>query len=97
MDELDIYYMVYKAFDTFDCDTHNRENDFQKLLQEEIRQTKRGILRRRVCLVLRGILFAAAELLLILSIYTGYEIREGEAERSTVQNAIHRIQKGNAE
>jgi hypothetical protein len=97
MDELDIYYTVYKAFDTLDCNTHHRENDFRKLLQEEIRQTKRGILRRRVLLALRGILFVLAELLLILSVYTGYEIREKEEAHTSLQSAIHRIQRGNEE
>ena len=93
MDELDIYFTVYRALDSLDSGVHH-ENDFRKLMEEEIRSVKRGILRRKVFRFLRGFTLILAELLLLLSVYTGFEVHKGEAQQSTFHRAIHRLHSG---
>lgn len=90
MDELDIYFTVHKALDSLDSGAYN-ENNFRKLMEEEIRSVKRGIRRRKVFRVCKGITLALAELLLLLSVYTGAELKRGEAQQSTFQRAIHQL------
>ena len=71
MDELDTYYTVYQALDLLDSGgCHNY--DFRNMLKNEIRATKRGIIRRKIAGILLGVLVLAAELLLGVSVYTGY-------------------------
>lgn len=90
MDELDIYFTVYKALNTLDSGTH-QEYNFRKMLHEDIRLTKRGIAHRKAFHLCRGIVLALAELLMILSVYTGYQVRRGEIENSIFQRAIYRL------
>ncbi|MDO4321723.1 MAG: zf-HC2 domain-containing protein [Lachnospiraceae bacterium] len=93
MDELDIYFTVYKALDSLDSGAHH-ESDFRKLMEEDIRSVKRGILRRRVFRIMRGVTLVLAELLLLLSVYTGFEVQRDETQQSTFHKAIHRLQNG---
>ena len=87
MDELDTYYTVYQALDLLDSGgCHNY--DFRNMLKNEIRATKRGILRRRIAGILLGVLVIAAELLLAVSVYTGYEIDRGAQQSTLIERAI---------
>lgn len=87
MDELDTYYTVYQALDLLDSGgCHNY--DFRNMLKNEIRATKKGILRRRIAGILLGILVVAAELLLAVSVYTGYEIDRGAQQSTLIERAI---------
>ena len=87
MDELDTYYTVYQALDLLDSGgCHNY--DFRNMLKNEIRATKKGILRRRIAGILLGILVVAAELLLAVSVYTGYEIDRGVQQSTLIGRAI---------
>lgn len=70
MEELDIYFTMYKAFEMLDRGAH-QELDFRKMLREEIHAARRSLLIRRVCFVLRGALVAVAELLLLICVYNG--------------------------
>lgn len=85
MDELETYFMVYKALDTLDEGTHS-EYDFRKMLNDEIKAAKRGILRKKAVRAAGCLLFAAVEVLLLFSVYTGYLaqrnlMREGALQR----------------
>lgn len=87
MDELDTYYTVYQALDLLDsggCQNY----DFRNMLKNEIRATKKGILRRKIAGILLGILVVAAELLLAVSVYTGYEIDRGAQQSTLIERAI---------
>lgn len=87
MDELDTYYTVYQALDLLDSGgCHNY--DFRNMLKNEIRATKKGILRRRIAGILLGILVVAAEFLLAVSVYTGYEIDRGAQQSTLIERAI---------
>ena len=87
MDELDTYYTVYQALDLLDSGgCHNY--DFRNMLKNEIRATKKGILRRKIAGILLGILVVAAELLLAVSVYTGYEIGRGAQQSTLIERAI---------
>ena len=87
MDELDTYYTVYQALDLLDSGgCHNY--DFRNMLKNEIRATKKGILRRKIAGILLGILVVAAELLLVVSVYTGYEIDRGAQQSTLIERAI---------
>ena len=87
MDELDTYYTVYQALDLLDSGgCHNY--DFRNMLKNEIRVTKRGIIRRKIAGILLGVLMLAAELLLGVSVYTGYEGERGAQQSSLIERAI---------
>lgn len=87
MDELDTYYTVYQALDLLDSGgCHNY--DFRNMLKNEIRATKKGILRRKIAGILLGILVVAAELLLAVSVYTGYEIDRGAQQSTLIERVI---------
>ena len=58
------------------------------MLKNEIRATKKGILRRKIAGILLGILVVAAELLLAVSVYTGYEIDRGAQQSTLIERAI---------
>ncbi|MCD8338488.1 MAG: zf-HC2 domain-containing protein [Lachnospiraceae bacterium] len=90
MEELDTYFMVYKAIDAIDTGAHD-EYDFKKLLAEDIRSAKRCIFRRKVSKIFQGVVFAVAELLLVLSIYTGVQMKQGLAADSIFERAILRL------
>lgn len=91
-DELDTYFMVYRTLDTLDEGIQHKENDFQKMLSEEIRSAKRGILTRRVAAVFRGLLIILAELLMLLCIFIGYENRSEDAGKHKFHRAIYGTQ-----
>lgn len=83
MDELDIHYTMYKALDTLDSGAHQRY-DFKEMLNEEIRTARRMVRCRRLGRVLGLLTFAAVEVLLILSVMTGYrQIKSGMADPSS--------------
>ena len=84
MDELDMYFTVYKALDTLESGVHN-ELDFQKMLEADIRFVKRGIQRRKAVKAMRSVTLIAVELLLLLSVYAGYRVRKSEAEQNRSQ------------
>ena len=90
MDELDMYFTVYKALDTLESGVHN-ELDFQKMLEADIRFVKRGIQRRKAVKAMRSVTLIAVELLLLLSVYAGYRVRKSESEQNRVQKEKYRI------
>lgn len=90
MDELDIYFTVYRALDTLDSGSH-QEYNFRKMMQEEIRAAKRRVLVRKVSRGLRGAVIVLAEILLLFSVFTGYEMKRGENRRTTLHRAIERL------
>lgn len=77
MDELDIYYTMYKALDTLDSGTHH-EYDFKKMLAEEIRSARRMLHRRRFQRMFGMFGLFVVEILLILSVMTGYLLQNSE-------------------
>lgn len=89
MDELETYFMVYRAIDTLDTGAHHKENDFQKMLGEEIRSAKRGILTRRGMMIFRVLLMTLAEVFMLLSIFIGYENRSEDAGKHAFHRAIY--------
>ena len=91
MDELDIYFTMYKALDTLDSGAHH-EYDFRKMLREELRMAHRTIIRHRVTHIAHGVMLVITELLLLFSLYSGIELRRGQAERTTFERAISRVQ-----
>ncbi len=91
MDELDIYFTMYKAIDALDRGLHH-EYDFRKMLEQEIRSARHAILRRRFTRVMRCFIMVIAEILLLFCVWTGYEMRRGELERSTFQRVVQMLQ-----
>ncbi len=91
MDELDIYFTMYKALDTLDSGAYH-EYDFRKMLREELRMAHRTVVRHKVTHIVYGVMLAVTEVLLICSLYSGIELRRGQAERTTFERAISRIQ-----
>ena len=89
-DELDVYFTVYRALDFLDSGTHH-DFDFKKMLESEIQMERKGIKHRKVLRISKGLLLLVTELLLLFSVYTGYEMRQGEISRSMFQKAIHRL------
>lgn len=87
MDELDTYYTVYQALDLLDSGGCH-DYDFRNMLKNEIRSTKKGILRRKIAAILLGVLVVTAELLLGVSVYTGYEIDRGVQQSTLIERAI---------
>lgn len=96
MDELDTYFMVYRTIDTLDAGAHHRENDFQKMLNEEIRSAKRGILTRKIINISRVLVMALAEIFMLLCIFIGYENRSENAGKHAFHRALYGM-KGGAE
>lgn len=94
MDELDTYFMVYRTIDTLDAGTHHKENDFQKMLDEEIRSAKRGILSRRILNIFRILVMAAAEVFMLLCIFIGYENRGEDAGKQAFHRALYGMKVG---
>lgn len=90
MDELDTYYTVYQALDLLDSGDHH-DYDFRRMLSEDIRASWRRLRRRKAFGVICGILLVLTECLLIGSAYTGYEIRQGQLEYTTIQRALLRM------
>ena len=90
MDELDTYYTVYQALDLLDSGDHH-DYDFRRMLSDDIRASWRRLGCRKVFGVICGILLILTECLLIGSAYTGYEIRQGQLEYTTIQRALLRM------
>ncbi|MCD7814756.1 MAG: zf-HC2 domain-containing protein [Lachnospiraceae bacterium] len=90
MEELDTYFMVYKAIVAIDTGAHD-EYDFKKLLAEDIRSAKRSIFRRKASRIFHVVVLTVAEVLLILSIYTGVQMKQGLAADSIFERAILRL------
>lgn len=84
MDELDIHFTVYKALDTLDSGVHH-EYDFRRMLNEEIRNARRRILRRKMFRALYWLVLFLTEVLLVLSIYTGYQQKRERPEKRQSQ------------
>ena len=84
MDELDIHFTVYKALDTLDSGVHH-EYDFRRMLNEEIRNARRRILRRKMFRALYWLVLFLTEVLLVLSIYTGYQQKRERSEKRQSQ------------
>ncbi|MCD8396819.1 MAG: zf-HC2 domain-containing protein [Lachnospiraceae bacterium] len=89
MEELDTYFMVYKAIDAIDTGAHD-ELDFKKMLAEEIRSARHCIFRRKASRIFQGVLLAVAEVLLIFSISTGVQMKQGTSD-SMFERAILRL------
>lgn len=81
-DELDIYFTVHRALDSLD--SGSRSFDFQNMLEEEMRAAKRGILKKKAMRIGRILGIVVVELLLLLSVFTGYELRNG------TESTLHR-------
>ncbi|MCD7735683.1 MAG: zf-HC2 domain-containing protein [Lachnospiraceae bacterium] len=90
MDELDIYFVVYNALNAMDSGTHH-EYDFKKMLAEEIRMSRRAILKRKISKAARAVLLILAELLLIFSAVTGVRMKQGLSGDSILERAILRM------
>lgn len=91
MDELDTYFMVYRTIDTLDEGAHHRENDFRKMLDEEIRSAKRGIRTRKILSVFRILVMSVAEVVMLLCVFIGYENRVENAERQAFHRALYGV------
>lgn len=68
MEELDIYYTMYKAFDMLDAGTHH-EYDFKKMLVDEIHAAKRKIVVQKIFRVLGYAFVTGIAMLLLIWIY----------------------------
>lgn len=90
MDELDTYYTVYQALDLLDSGDHH-SYDFRHMLKEDIRAAWRRLHRRKALGVVCAIGLLLTECLLAVSAYTGYEIRQGQEEYTTIQRALLRM------
>lgn len=91
-DELDIYFTVHRALESLDTGSHSY--DFQNMLEEEIGAAKRGILRKKAMRFGRALLLVIVELFLLLSVFTGYELRHGPVDESTLHRTIYRTKSG---
>lgn len=91
MDELDIYFTVHKALNTLDSGAHSEYN-FRKLMEEDIRSVKYGIMRRKAFRILHGFTLLLAEFLLLLSVYTGFEVRQEKARHDTARKVVYRAE-----
>ncbi|MCD8015448.1 MAG: zf-HC2 domain-containing protein [Lachnospiraceae bacterium] len=89
MDELEMYFMVTHALSAMDSGEHHGY-DFQKMLSEEIRTSKRTILRRKVWNAFRLVLLTIAELLLVLCIFFGVRMKQGADMDSIFERALLR-------
>ncbi|MCC8136843.1 MAG: zf-HC2 domain-containing protein [Clostridiales bacterium] len=90
MDELDIYFTVYHALDAMDSGERH-EYDFKKMLDEEIRTSRRAIRKRKVLNAARFVLLFAAELMLILCIFVGVRMKQGTVGNSVFERALLRL------
>lgn len=90
MEELDIYYTLYKAMDTLDSGSH-QEYNFQKMLEEDIHMAHRTLFRHKLSRTIRFAVVLLAEVLLIISVFTGYEMKNMHPAQSTFQRAILRL------
>ena len=91
MDELDIYFTVYRVMDILDTG-EKHEYDFKKMLQDSIRMSKTRIFLGRIKQIMRGILICCAELLLVISIITGIQKKIGYEDMSVFHRVILKFQ-----
>ncbi len=90
MDELDTYYTVYQALDLLDSGQHHDYN-FGNMLKEDLRASHRWLAWRKVCGVLLAALLLGTELLMGFSVYTGFEMKQGQQEYTLIQRAMLRL------
>lgn len=90
MEELDIYYTLYKAMNILDSGNH-QEYNFKKMLEEDIRMAHRTLFRHKASRMTRFVAVLLAETLLLISVFTGYEMKNVHPEQSTFQRAILRL------
>lgn len=90
MEELDIYYTLYKAMDILDSGNH-QEYNFKKMLEEDIRMAHRTLFRHKISRMIRFAVMLLAETLLLISVFTGYEMKNVHPAQSTFQRAILRL------
>lgn len=93
MDELDVYFTVYRALNSLD-DGEHQELNFKKMLEEDIRMERKAIFRKKTISLVRMVLLFAAELLLLLSVYTGYGRKKGETALESFRNVIQQFYSG---
>lgn len=91
MDELDIYFTVYRALDTLDTG-EKHEYDFKKMLMDSIRISKTRILLGRIRKIVQSIFICCAGLLLIFSIWTGIQMALGYEQASVLDRVMLRFQ-----
>lgn len=87
MEELDIYFTMYQALELLESGKH-QEYNFSKMLKENIRDTRRRIFGRKVFRALHVVLLFLAEILLVFTVITGFEMRRGEIEHTIFERAI---------
>lgn len=90
MEELDIYFTMYKAMDSLDSGSH-QEYNFKKMLEEDIHTARRAILTHKLSRGTRLVIVLLAEFFLIWSVITGYEMKHMQPAESTFQRAILRM------
>lgn len=91
MEELDIYFTMYKAMDSLDSGSH-QEYNFKKMLEEDIHAARRSILVHKLSRITRIMIVLIAEVLLIGSVFTGYAMRKGDmTNQNMFQKAILRL------
>lgn len=71
MEELDIYFTMYKAFDMMD-EGGRQEYDFKKMLNDELHAARRAILVHRLLMGLGTVLLVCLGLLVVFSVYYGF-------------------------
>ena len=69
MDELDIYFTMYRAFDTLDTGAH-QEYDFKKMLNEELHAARRSVFLHKVLMAAASGLLVCLALALIFGSYS---------------------------
>lgn len=87
MDELNTYYTVYQALDLLDfreCHDYN----FQTMLERDIKETRKSMLRRKMMGVILAAVLLLTEVLLGISVYTGYELERGNEQSTLIERAI---------
>lgn len=94
MDELDVYFTVYRALNSLDASEHHEFN-FKKMLEEDIRMERRSLFRKKTISLIRIIMLFAAEVLLLLSVYTAYCRKYGTMSLSLPAHrfAVHQTAK----
>lgn len=90
MDELDIYFTVYRALNSLDTGEHHEFN-FKKMLAEDIRMERKAIFRKKVAAVIRLILLLTVTAALLFGAYTWYESEYGEGVGTSMEIPAHRL------
>lgn len=69
MEELDIYFTMYKAFDMLDTGAH-QEYDFKKMLNEALHMARRTVVIHKILLMLGSAVLVLLSLGVVLGIYS---------------------------